>query len=128
MVEANLGQLAQSAAASQPVKGYAQMLVTDHTKDFDQLYDVAHQANLNRPGAIDAAHNRAMIAPFQKLTGTAFDRRCIHDMIAGHTQAIAISKKEAADAESPALKFSAQAALPVLQKHLDGAKALEKAK
>ena len=46
MVEANLGQLAQSASSSQPVKDYAQMLVTDHTKDFNQLYTIAHQANL----------------------------------------------------------------------------------
>jgi putative membrane protein len=128
MVEANLGQLAQSASSSQPVKDYAQMLVTDHTKDFDQLYTLAHQANLNRPDAIDAAHNKAMIAPFQKLKGTAFDHRYIHDMIAGHTQAIAVYKKEAADAESSALKSYAEETLPTLQKHLDDAKALEKAK
>lgn len=128
MVEANLGQLAQSASSSQAVKDYGQMLVTDHTKDFGQLFDVAHQTNLNRPDAIDAAHNRAMIAPFQKLKDTAFDRRYIHEMIAGHTQAIAAYKKEAADAENPALKSYAQEALPVLEKHLDGAKALEKAK
>jgi putative membrane protein len=128
MVEANLGQLAQSASTSQEVKDYAQMLITDHTKDFDQLYDLAHQANLARPDAIDTAHNRAMIAPYQKLKGTAFDRRYIHDMIAGHTQAIAIYKKEAAAADNPALKSYAQDTLPALQKHLDGAKALDKSK
>lgn len=128
MVEANLGQLAQSAASSQSVKDYAQMLVTDHTKDFDQLYNIAHQANLNRPDAIDAAHNKAMIAPFQKLTGAAFDHRYIHDMVAGHTQAIAVYKKEAADAMNPAVKSYAEQALPVLQKHLADAKTLEKAR
>src|SRR5580698_11457375 len=61
MVEANLGQLAQTAASSQPVKDYAQMLVTDHTKDFNQLYDIAHQNNLNRPDAIDADLDKKMI-------------------------------------------------------------------
>ena len=128
MVEANLGQLAQSASSSQAVKDYGQMLVTDHTTDFGQLFDIAHQANLNRPDAIDAAHNRAMIAPFQKLKDTAFDRRYIHEMIAGHTQAVAIYKKEAADAENAALKSYAEEVLPVLEKHLDAAKVLEKAK
>ena len=128
MVEANLGQMAGSVGSAQPVKDYAQMLVTDHTKDFNQLYGIAHQANLNRPDAIDAAHNKAMIAPFQKLTGTAFDHRYIHEMVAGHTQAIAVYKKEAADAENPALKSYAEDTLPTLQKHLDGAKALEKSK
>jgi putative membrane protein len=128
MVEANLGQLAGSAASSQPVKDYGQMLATDHTKDFNQLYDIAHQANLNMPNAIDAEHNKAMIDPFQKLNGAAFDRRYVHEMIAGHTKAIAAYKKEAADAQNPALKSYAEQALPTLQKHLDDAKALEKAK
>jgi putative membrane protein len=128
MVEANLGQLAGSSASSQPVKDYGQMLATDHTKDFNQLYDIAHQANLNMPNAIDAEHNKAMIDPFQKLNGAAFDRRYVHEMIAGHTKAIAAYKKEAADAQNPALKSYAEQALPTLQKHLDDAKALEKAK
>jgi putative membrane protein len=104
------------------------MLTADHTKDFGQLYSVAHQANLNMPSAIDAAHNKAMIDPFQKLTGTAFDHRFAHEMVAGHTKAIAVYKKEAADAQNPALKSYAEQALPVLEKHLEDAKGLEKAK
>ena len=125
MVEANLGQLAESVASSQPVKDYAQMLVTDHTNDFNQLYGVAHQASLNMPNAIDAENNKTMIGPFQKLKGAAFDHRYTREMVAGHTKAIAVYKKEAADAETPALKSYAEHALPVLEKHLDGAKALE---
>ena len=117
MVEANLGQLAETVASSQPVKDYGQMLVTDHTKDFNQLYDVAHQVNLNMPNAIDAEHNKVMIDPFQNLKGSAFDNHYIHEMIAGHTKAIAVYKKEAADAQNPALKSYAEQVLPVLQKH-----------
>lgn len=128
MVEANLGQLADSAASSQQVKDYAQMLVTDHTADFHQLYSIANQANLTMPSAIDTVHNKTMIAPFQKLKGAAFDRKYIHEMVAGHTKAIAMYKKEAADAENADLKSYAAQALPTLQKHLDQAKALEKAK
>jgi putative membrane protein len=128
MVEANLGRLAQTAASSQPVKDYAQMLVTDHTNDFNQLYDVAHQTSLNRPDAIDADLDKKMIDPFQKLQGAAFDHHYVQEMIAGHTKAIAIYKKEAADAQNPALKSYAEQTLPVLQKHLDGAKDLEKSK
>lgn len=128
MVEANLGQMAQSVSDSQPVKDYGQMLATDHTNDFHQLYVVAHQANLNMPDAIDSENNKTMIGPFEKLKGAAFDHRYIHDMIEGHTKAIAIYKKEAADAQNPALKAYAEQALPTLEKHLDGAKTLEKGK
>lgn len=125
MVEANLGQLAQDAASSQQVKDYGQMLATDHTNDFHQLYDAAHQANLNVPDAIDKEHNRTMITPFQKLKGTSFDRRYTREMVAGHTKAIAAYKEEAAHGQNAALKSYAQNALPVLQKHLDGAKDLK---
>jgi putative membrane protein len=128
MVEANLGQLAETVSSSQPVKDYGQMLVTDHTNDFSHLNDVARQANLNVPNAIDAQHNKMMIDPFQKLKDAAFDHRFIPAMVAGHTQAIAVYKKEATDAQNPALRSYAEQALPVLEKHLDAAKALEKSK
>jgi putative membrane protein len=126
MVEANLGQRAQENASSQDVKDFGQMLATDHTNDFSQLHAAAQTANLNVPDAIDTAHNKAMIAPYQKLKGSAFDRKYAKDMVAGHTKAVAAYKKEAADAQNDALKTYAQAALPVLQKHLDQAKELEK--
>ena len=127
MMEANLGQLAGNAASSQAVKDYAQMLVTDHTADYKQLGDVAKQANLNLPNAIDEEHNK-MIAPFQKLKGAAFDKKYETEMVAGHTKAIAIYQKEASDAQNSGLKSYAQQALTVLQKHLDGAKDLGKSK
>ncbi len=127
MVEANLGQLAGTAADAQPVKDYAQMLVTDHTADYKQLTDVAKQANLTVPSAIDAEHQK-MIAPMYKLKGAAFDKKYTAEMVAGHPKAIEIYKKEANDAQNSALKSYASEALTVLQKHLDGAKDLEKNK
>ena len=128
MVEANLGQLAGSVAASQGVKDYGQMLATDHTQDYGQLTSAAQQASLPAPTAIDSQHNKAMIDPFQKLQGAAFDHKYIQEMIAGHTKAIAIYKKEADNAQNASIKSYAQTALPVLQKHLDQAKALAKGK
>ena len=128
MVEANLGQLAQDAASAQPVKDYGQMLVTDHTADFKQLQTVATQANITLSTAIDAEHNKAMITPFQKLKGKQFDTRYIHEMVAGHTKALAVYKKEASDATDPTIKSYAQNAIPVLQKHLDNAKAIASGK
>ena len=85
MVEANLGQLAQTAVFFPASERLREMLVTDYTKDFNQLYDTAHQTSLNRPDAIDAALNKKMIDPFQKLQGAAFDRHYIQGMIAGRT-------------------------------------------
>jgi putative membrane protein len=127
MTEANLGQLAANAASSQEVKDYASTLVADHTTDYGQLSAAAKQASLNVPNAIDSEHNK-MIAPFQKLKGAAFDRKYGQEMVTGHTKAIEMYKKEASDGQNEAIKSYAQTALPVLEKHLSGAKDLEKAK
>jgi putative membrane protein len=127
MTEAHLGQLAADQAAGQPVKDYAQMLVTDHTNDYNQLTAVAGKANLVVPKGLDAAHDK-MVAPFANLKGAAFDHKFIQEMIAGHTKAIAVYTKESNDAQNADLKAYASQALPTLQKHLDGAKDLAKAK
>jgi putative membrane protein len=128
MVEANLGDLAQDEGNSQAVKDYGQMLATDHTSDYRQLQSIAQQAGLTVPTAIDAEHNKSMVGPMHALKGAALDKKFSRDMVAGHTQAIAIYKKEADDGQNPALKQYAQNTLATLQKHLDDAKALEQGK
>jgi len=117
--------MAAGQASRQDVKDYASMLVTDHTADYEQLTVLAAKDGFTMPKGLDAAHDR-MIAPFDKLKGAAFESRYIHEMIVGHTEAIGIYTKEAADAENADLKAYASATLPTLHKHLDGAKALEK--
>lgn len=125
MVEAHLGQMAADQAGTQDVKDYAQMLVTDHTGDYQALQALATKAGLTVPTAIDAAHDK-MIAPFEKLKGAAFDSRYIHTMIEGHTEAIGVYTKESNDATSADVKAYASATLPTLSKHLDAAKDLSK--
>ena len=125
MLEAHLGQMAASQAGGQEVKDYAQMLVSDHTGDYQQLTALAAKDSLTVPTALDAAHNK-MIAPFEKLKGAAFDSRYIHTMVAGHTEAIGVYTKESTDAQNPDVKAYASATLPTLQKHLDAAKDLAK--
>ncbi len=127
MTEAHLGQMAQEQASGQDVKDFAQTLVTDHTDDYNKLTAAATKAGATVPKGIDAANNK-MIAPFEKMKGAAFDRRFERDMVTGHTKAIAEYKRAEADLQNPDLKAYATAALPVLEKHLQAAKDLEKTK
>jgi putative membrane protein len=127
MLEAHLGQMAASHSSRQEVKDYAQMLVSDHTADYQQLGSLAGKDGLTVPNGLDAEHYK-MIVPFEKLNGAAFDARYIRTMIEGHTRAIALYTKEAAGAQNPDVKAYASATLPALQKHLEGAKNLLKKK
>ncbi len=128
MVEANLATFAQDTATVPSVKQYAGMLYADHTKDYQALQALAQQTGLTVPTAIDAQHNKALIAPLHALNGKAFDHKYIQDMVAGHTAAIAIYKKEAQDAQNPEVRSYAQSTIPTLEKHLNGAKAIAQGK
>lgn len=128
MVDANLGQLARTVAPSQPIKDYAQKLVTNQTSDFEALSKVAQQSSFNVPIAIDKDHDRTMIDPFQKLKGAVFDRRFVKEMIEKDMRAIEIYKKEAAHAQTPALRSYAEEALPILQADLSEAMKIEMTK
>ena len=125
MLEAHLGQMAADQAGSLDVKEYAQMLVTDHTGDYQALNALASKAGLTVPTALDAAHDK-MVAPFEKLKGAAFDSRYTHAMIEGHTGAIEVYTKESDSAQNADVKAYVSATLPALHKHLDAAKDLAK--
>lgn len=127
MTEAHLGQMAADQATSQDVKDYAQTLVTDHTNDYNTVTSVAGKASLNVPKGLDPEHEK-MVMPFHSLKGAAFDHKYISEMVTGHTKAIAVYTKESNDAQSADLKAYASQTLPTLQKHLDRAKELAKAK
>ena len=123
MMEAHLGQLAGEQAAGQNIKDFAQMLVTDHTNDYQQLTAAAGKASLTVPKGLDAAHDR-MIAPLAKLKGAAFDRRFAQEMVSGHQKAIAAYQGEAQNGQNADLKAYAAQALPTLEKHLQAAREL----
>jgi len=127
MVDAHLGQLADVATPSQPVKDYAKEVVNDETKDYQQLTAVAHQASLSVPSAIDGEHIKTTIDPFEKLKGTPFDHRFVKEMIEGESKAVDIYKKEVSEGRNLDLRGYAEKALPALETHLADAKKLEKA-
>ena len=125
MNEAHLGELAADHASSQAVKDFAQMLVNDHKKDYQQLSTFGRKAGLDVPTSLDASHLK-LIAPLEKLKGPAFDRRFIHEIVAGHETATAAYDKESRDGTNPELKAYAKDTVQLLEKHKDEAKLLLK--
>ncbi len=125
MNEAHLGELAAEHASSPAIKEYAQMLVTDHTKDYKQISALGRKAGLDVPTALDAAHLK-LIAPLEKLKGPAFDRRFVREIITGHETATAAYDQESREGQNPELKAYAKDTVLVLEKHKDQAKLLLK--
>jgi len=125
MLEAHLGQMAADQAAGVNVKNYAETLVTDPTKDYQQLTEIAAKDNFTVPKGVDAEGDR-VIEPFDKLKGDAFDNRYLHETIESDMKTLELYTRESKDAQNSDVRNYASAALPALNKQLDSAKDLEK--
>ena len=117
MAEVDLGNLAKEKASSQDVKNFADRRVTDHSKANDELKQWASQHNVTLPAELDARH-KATHARLEKLSGDAFDKAYMRDMLTDHRQDVAKFKTESKSARNTDLKDWAGKTLPTLEDHL----------
>jgi putative membrane protein len=117
MAEVDLGNLAKEKASSQDVKTFADRMVTDHSKANDELKQWAGQNNVTLPTELDARH-KATHARLEKLSGEAFDKAYMRDMLTDHRGDVAKFKTESKSAKNTDLKDWAGKTLPTLEDHL----------
>jgi putative membrane protein len=117
MAEVELGKLATQNASSQAVKDFGQKMVDDHSKANDELKGLAGRKNITLPTSPDAK-DQATNDRLSKLTGAAFDRAYMRDMVADHKKDVADFQKEAMTGADPDVKTWASNILPTLQGHL----------
>ena len=115
--EVVLGQFALQKASAEPIKAFAQRMITDHTNAQQKLKDVAAREDVVLPEIWDAK-DIALYARLAKLSGPDFERAYINAMVEGHTQAVALFRSEARSAASPAVRTFASDTLPMLEEHL----------
>ena len=121
--EIELGQLAQEKASSADVKQFGQRMVTDHTQTAEQLKQVAEQKGVELPETL-SAKDRATKARLEKLSGSAFDRAYMKDMVTDHTEDVREFKTEARNGKDPDVKNFASQTAPTLEEHLKQAKSI----
>jgi predicted outer membrane protein len=146
LTEVRLGQMAVERAERANVKAFGQMMVKDHTEANDELSRVAAEMKIVPPTEIDKKHAQ-LVERLVQLTGAEFDRAYIMTMVEGH-QAVAAQLREwttasrhlgnpppgdakAADLarggpNEEKLRGWAIKALPIVDKHLERARALQK--
>jgi putative membrane protein len=125
LAEVELGKLAVQKASSDDVKQFGQKMVDDHSKANDQLKEAASKANISIPDTLDAKH-QAKIDKLSKLSGDAFDKAYVKDMLKDHETDVREFQNEAQNGTNPEIKSFASTTLPVLQQHLSMVKDLNK--
>ena len=122
MMEVNLGKLAQTNASSKTVKDFGQMMVTDHSKAGDELKAVAQKKGISLPAALGDKMQKKYDDLAAKK-GADFDKAYTSYMVDDHEQDIDEFKKESNKGKDADLQAWATGKIPVLQHHLEMAKA-----
>ncbi len=124
MAEVELGQLAKERGSSDAVKQFGQRMVDDHSKANDQLKQLASNKGVDLPSTLDAK-DEATKMKLSKLSGEAFDRAYMKDMVTDHTKDVSEFRHESQSAKDPDVKNFASQTLPTLEEHLKSAKSVD---
>lgn len=125
LTEVRLGEIAEKQAASDGVKQFGQQMVQDHSKANDELKALAASKGVTLP-TTPGAKNEKVIATLSKLSGVAFDKAYVSDMVKDHKEDVSEFAKAAKKCKDPDVKAWAQKTLPTLQMHLKHVQSLTK--
>jgi putative membrane protein len=124
--EIEAAQLALQASANPGVRNLANMIVADHTALGQQVGAAAASAGLTPPPPMLLPPEQAMLDQLRAAgTGMNFDMLYQQQQITAHQQAIQLMQNYAASGDVPALQTVASGAIPVMQRHLQMAQALQ---
>jgi len=117
MAEVELGNLAVQKATNEKVKSFGQKMVDDHTKANNDLKSAVAGKGITLPGAIDSK-SEVQKQRLSNLSGAAFDRAYMEDMVRDHKEDVSEFQKESHSGTDPDVKAFASKTLPTLQEHL----------
>jgi putative membrane protein len=125
MAEVAIGKVAADKASSADVKKFAQRMVDDHGKANDELKTLAQNKQITLPTSLDAAH-QTTLDKLSKMSGDAFDRTYMQEMVNGHKKAVSMFQMESKSGADADVKAWAAKTLPTLEEHLKVAQELSK--
>lgn len=115
--EIALGKMAAEKATRPEVKQFGQQMVDEHTQVGEELNRLATPMGMTPPGAPKPAQQRTA-ERLGRLTGDAFDRAYLNQMVLDHRATIALFQGESRSGRNPELMAFATKTLPALRGHL----------
>jgi putative membrane protein len=126
--EVAAGKIAADKGSQQAVKDFGNMLVTEHQQAGNELQSLAGKKGVTPPTALPADKQKE-IDKLNKLSGKDFDREFAKKTgVQDHEATIKKFETASKRVKDSDLKAWIDKTLPNLRKHLEHAKALEKAK
>jgi putative membrane protein len=120
-------KLAKTNAESADVKAFAATMIDAHTGSTAKIKAAAAKATpAIKPDPTLTSDLQSKLDDLAKLKGADFDKAYIDGQVSAHEDALSLMKGYADNGDTPSLKTAAGEIAPVVQKHLDMAKALKK--
>lgn len=124
MAEVALGELAQQKGQSDAVKQFGKHMVEDHGKANNELTGLASRKGIVVPAALKPKYQK-VVDSLSKLSGAAFDKQYMREMVKDHENDVAAFQKESERGKDSELAAWAKQTLPTLQDHLKMAREAE---
>jgi len=115
--EVEAGKLASSKATNSDVKSFAQRMVKDHGKANSELMSLAKSKSIEAKASKDS-EAKALTDRLGKLSGAAFDRAYMEEMVKDHQTDVDLFEQQSRDGDDAELKAWAGKQLPTLREHL----------
>jgi putative membrane protein len=124
LAEADLGKLAEQKGATAAIREFGRWMYTDHGLVANNWLKaiLAEQQQNFQPTL--TAQDKELRRKLESLAGSRFDQEYIQAQVADHEKTIPVFQQEASDGHNPMIKNFAENLIPVLQQHLEEAKAL----
>ena len=119
MYEMESSKIALQKSKSPAIKSFANAMIRDHTKTTKATMAAAKKAGMNPPPPAPDAGITASLTELQNASDADFDRIYLAQQMPAHQAALDLHQSYAANGDQPALKASAKAAVPTVQKHID---------
>jgi putative membrane protein len=123
MFEVRAGEIAELKGTKEDVKDFGAMMVTDHGKAGEDLKAVAAKLDVTLPSDLDGEH-KATVDRLNELTGAAFDKAYVDEMVKAHTKDVSAFQQASKNAKDGDVKAFAQRTLPVIIAHLKKVKTM----
>lgn len=128
MKEVAMGKQGSTMASSTRVKNFAEMMVRDHTKANNELKSLTQKNKINVSHEDDMDNKKANdddMKDMRNKSGMDYDKEYMDKMVKDHEKDIELFKSEAKNGKNATVKSWASKTLPVLEMHLDSAKAIQ---
>ena len=124
LTEVSLGKLASERSSNNKVKHFGKMMVKDHTDANHELQKIASEKNITLPDSLSKS-SKEECDDLKKKKGKAFDKAYIDMMVDGHQKVLSEFEDLEKHGTDSQLKAFVTKTIPVIQDHLDSAKAIK---